>query len=68
MLIKMYSAKRPRLLLFDAAQYRESALACLNQLVNIKDVRGTSTTWTLVNQDYLNISARELDVSLTYEN
>lgn len=68
MLIKLYSAKRPRLLLFDAAQYRQSAIACLSRLVTTKPVPGTATEWTLVNPEYLKTLAHELAVTLNHEN
>ena len=68
MLIKLYSAKRPRLLLFDAEQYRQSAMDCLSQLVSTKPVPGTATTWTLVNPEYLKTLARELSITLNHEN
>jgi len=68
MLIKLYSAKRPRLLLFDAAQYRQSAMACLGRLVTTKPVPGTATGWTLVNPEDLKTLSHELAITLNHEN
>jgi hypothetical protein len=67
MLIKLYSAKRPRLLLFDAEQYRKSAISCLSRLVEIKHIPGTETTWTLVNPQYLKTLSLELNIALNHE-
>ena len=68
MLIKLYSAKRPRLLLFDARQYRQSAIACLGRLASATSAPGVSTTWTLVNPEYLKTLAHELAITLNHEN
>ena len=68
MLIKLYSAKRPRLLLFDAEQYRQSAMHCLSRLVETTTILGAQTTWTLVNPEYLKTLAHELAITLNHEN
>jgi hypothetical protein len=68
MLIKMYSGKRPRLLLFDADQYRNSALDCLGRLSEMGLKIGTHTSWVLVRPDSLKKQAKELGIRLSHEN
>ena len=68
MLMKMYSTKRPRLLLFDAEQYRKSAIQCLSRLAGLRPKPGSHTSWVLVSPSGVKSQAKELGILLIHEN